>query len=128
MKDNYKICVFCGSRKKTTPYMKKSILEYDKNGYIVLYPTGLFDNEFDVTEYAEDELMEKHFKRIDLSDLVIILTVNDYIEEGTRKELTYARDNNKRILFIDYKVEDDKILRYREIEEGIGIRRDEIYE
>lgn len=46
-------------------------------------------------------LDELHMKKIDLADEVLILNVNGYIGESTRRELNHAIDTGKRVRFLE---------------------------
>ncbi len=46
-------------------------------------------------------LDELHLRKIDLADEVWILNVDGYIGESTQKELNYAREKKKAILFLE---------------------------
>ena len=49
----------------------------------------------------EQALDELHLRKIDLADEVMILNVDGYIGESTRKELDYARNQGKVIKFLE---------------------------
>ena len=49
----------------------------------------------------KERLDELHLRKIDLSDEVLILNVNGYIGESTRRELAYARQHGKTIRWLD---------------------------
>ena len=51
-------------------------------------------------------LDELHLRKIDLSDEVLMLNVNGYIGESTRKELYYALHNNKKIRWLEEPTKD----------------------
>jgi hypothetical protein len=46
-------------------------------------------------------LDELHLRKIDLADEVLILNVDGYIGESTKRELEYAIANNKKIRFLE---------------------------
>lgn len=48
-----------------------------------------------------DMLDELHLRKIDLADTVWILNVGGYIGDSTRKELEYAREQGKHIIFLE---------------------------
>ena len=50
-----------------------------------------------------DALDELHCRKIDLSDRVYILKVDGYIGESTRREIAYAKQVNKSILYLEFK-------------------------
>ena len=57
--------------------------------------------DFDMESQDKKNLDELHFDKIELSDVVYILNVGDYIGESTRKELNYARELGKKIKFLE---------------------------
>jgi len=48
-----------------------------------------------------DMLDELHMRKIDLSDLVLVLNVDGYIGKSTAKEVAYAKQNQKRIIYLE---------------------------
>ena len=46
-------------------------------------------------------LDELHLRKIDLSDRVLVLNVNGYIGESTRREINYAEDIGKPITYLE---------------------------
>jgi len=75
------------------------------DGYIVL--------TVGVCKHAEDhggealgpdvaaKLDELHLRKIDIADIVMILNVDGYIGESTQKELDYAKQHEKIIVFLE---------------------------
>lgn len=50
--------------------------------------------------YDEAEnLVNAHFKKIDISDGIYVLDIDDYIGKSTKSEIEYAKKNNKEIIF-----------------------------
>ena len=48
-------------------------------------------------EGVADRMDELHLRKIDISDEVFVVNVNDYIGESTEKEIRYAQAQNKRL-------------------------------
>ena len=44
-------------------------------------------------------LKEAHLKKIDLSDAILVVNVNDYIGDSTRSEVEYATQKGKQVLY-----------------------------
>lgn len=57
--------------------------------------------QFDCTLEQKKALDRLHFRKIELSDEVLILNVGGYIGESTRRELDYARNLGKVIRFLE---------------------------
>ena len=93
-----KIVTICGSLKFKNEMMhiaEKLALE----GNCVLtpiYPTS------ESTERTEEQLLklkEEHFKRIELSDAIFVLNINNYIGKSTNLEIEYAKELGKEIIY-----------------------------
>ena len=44
-------------------------------------------------------LKEEHFKRIELSDAILVVNVNNYVGESTNLEIEYAKRLRKEIIY-----------------------------
>lgn len=102
------IVCLCGSTRFSQAYQKANLSE-TLAGHIVLSIgcdmrsdkelfLGRPQNELEEIKKKLDEL---HLRKIDLADEVLILNVDNYIGESTRKELNYARENCKKIRFLE---------------------------
>jgi len=93
-----KIITLCGSLKFENEMMiiaEKMALE----GYCILTPVyPVLEN----VERTEEQLMkfkEEHFKRIELSDAILVVNVNNYIGNSTNLEIKYAKKLGKEIIY-----------------------------
>ena len=93
-----KIITLCGSLKFENEMMiiaEKMALE----GYCILTPVyPVLEN----VERTEEQLMkfkEEHFKRIELSDAILVVNVNNYIGNSTNLEVEYAKKLGKEIIY-----------------------------
>ena len=93
-----KIVTLCGSLKFENEMMiiaEKMALE----GYCILTPVyPVLEN----VERTEEQLMkfkEEHFKRIELSDAILVVNVNNYIGNSTNLEIEYAKKLEKEIIY-----------------------------
>jgi len=57
-----------------------------------------------LTQADKARLDELHLRKIDLCDEVLVLNLNGYIGESTRRELAYARAHGKGIRFLEEEV------------------------
>ena len=92
------ILTLCGSLKFKNEMMKiaeKMALE----GYCVLTPVYPVSKNIDKSEKQLKKLKEEHFKRIELSDVILVVNVNDYIGDSTNTEIEYAKGLNKKIIY-----------------------------
>lgn len=102
------IVCLCGSTKFFEQFTKANY-EETSQGRIVL-SVGFFmhrsaelhkEHEGTITPQLKTQLDELHLRKIDLSDEVLCINVNDYIGASTRRELWYAAQQNKRIRMLE---------------------------
>lgn len=91
------VITICGSMK-----FKNDMLilaeELAIKGYCVLTP--VFEiKERSVTKDQLQKMREAHFKRIELSDSILVMNVDGYIGENTKLEIQYAKSLNKKVLY-----------------------------
>ena len=102
-----KIITICGSLK----YQKERMDVAEKlalKGNCVLTPVYPVNNN-ERTENQLKSLKEEHLKKIELSDEIMVVNVNNYIGNSTNLEIDYAKKLNKKIAFYtDYMKEDMK--------------------
>jgi len=106
-----KIVCLCGSTRFGEAFRKHQYEETMKGNIVLTIGSNksdieLFGNlpqpEFDSIKKKLDEL---HLRKIDLADEVLVLNVNGYIGESTRKEINYALRNHKTIRLIEPEVQ-----------------------
>lgn len=72
-------------------------LEKDK-GFCVLQPVY----DIDKKGFAESELnnlVEAHYKKIDISDAIFVVNIGGYVGKSVSEEIDYAKSHNKEILY-----------------------------
>ena len=93
-----KIITICGSLK-----FQKEMMEMAEkmalDGNCVLTPTYPVSNNLNITNKQLKYLKQEHFKRIDLSDTILVMNVNNYIGESTSLEIEYATKLGKEIIY-----------------------------
>ena len=93
-----KIITLCGSLK----FKKEMMTVAEKmalKGYCVLTPVYPVLENMERTEEQLIKLKEAHFKRIELSDAILVVNVNNYIGESTNLEIEYAKKLDKEIIY-----------------------------
>lgn len=93
-----KIITLCGSlnfQKEMMIIAEKMALE----GYCVLTPVYTATKNIEKTEEQLVKLKEAHFKRIELSDAILVINVNNYIGNSTNLEIEHARKSGKEIIY-----------------------------
>lgn len=100
MVENYKVITLCGSTKFKNEFLKAQ-KELTLMGYIVI-SVGLFGHSGD-NEVWEDGIKEMlddmHKRKIDMADAIMVIDVDGYIGESTKKEIEYAKNQGKSIFF-----------------------------
>lgn len=91
------VITICGSMK-----FKNDMLilaeELAIKGYCVLTP--VFEiKERSITKDQLQKMREAHFKRIELSDSILVMNVDGYIGESIKLEIQYAKSLNKKVLY-----------------------------
>ena len=93
-----KIITICGSLK-----FQKEMMEMAEkmalDGNCVLTPTYPVSNNLNITDNQLKKLKEEHYKRIELSDIILVMNVNNYIGESTSLEIKYATKLGKEIIY-----------------------------
>lgn len=52
-----------------------------------------------ITDSQRQSLADAHFQKIDLSDAIYVVDIDHHIGESVKKEIAYALENGKEILF-----------------------------
>lgn len=99
-----RVVCLCGSSRFKDAFMEAAQRE-TLDGKVVLMP-HIFRDSGDACS-AEDKvrLNRLHFRKIDLSDEVLIINVGSYISPNAQRELDYARHIRKRVRFLESQAE-----------------------
>lgn len=94
------IVCLCGSTRFKNEYME-TMKEETLLGKIVL-SVGLFGHieELDMNGPIKQMLDELHLRKIDLANEILIINVAGYIGDSTKREIEYAKQNNKLIRYL----------------------------
>ena len=93
-----KIVTLCGSlkfQKEMMTVAEKMALE----GQCILTPVYPVSKNIERTKEQLIKLKEAHFKRIELSDTILVVNINNYIGESTNLEIDYAKKLGKEIIY-----------------------------
>lgn len=95
------VCL-CGSTRFSEAFREANLRE-TLAGKIVLSIGCVWhsDDALGLTENDKTMLDELHLRKIDMADEVLILNVDGYIGTSTANELAYARQQGKRIRFLE---------------------------
>lgn len=93
-----KIITLCGSLK-----FKKEMMEIAEkmalDGNCVLTPVYPVLKNYKRTDRQLELLKEAHFKKIELSDSILVVNINNYIGNSTNLEIEYAKKLGKEIIY-----------------------------
>ena len=93
-----KIITLCGSLKFKNEMM--AVAErMALDGYCVLTPVYPVSENIERTEDQLIKLKDAHFKRIELSDAILVVNINNYIGKSTNLEIDYAKKLGKKIIY-----------------------------
>ena len=93
-----KVITLCGSLK----FQKEMMIVAEKmalEGNCILTPVYSTLDNIERTEEQLIKLKEAHFKRIELSDAILVVNVNNYIGNSTNLEIEYAKKLEKEIIY-----------------------------
>ena len=93
-----KIITLCGSLK----FQKEMMIIAEKmalKGNCILTPVYPVLENCERTNGQLEKLKEEHFKKIELSDAILVINVNNYIGNSTNIEIEYAKKLEKEIIY-----------------------------
>ncbi len=93
-----KIVTLCGSLK----FQKELMIVAEKmalEGYCILTSVYSVLENIERTKEQLIKLNEAHFKRIELSDAILVVNINNYIGNSTKLEIDYAQKLGKEIKY-----------------------------
>ncbi len=93
-----KVITICGSMRYSKEMMKIAEELELKGGYAVIQCVYNVDGQ--KYEGIDASILDKiHRKKIDISDAIYVVNINGYIGESTRKEIEYANNNGKEVIY-----------------------------
>ena len=93
-----KIITLCGSLK----FQKEMMIIAEKmalEGNCILTPVYPIIENCERTDEQLKKLKKAHFKRIELSDAILVINKNNYIGDSTKLEIEYAQKLGKKIMY-----------------------------
>ena len=93
-----KTITLCGSLK----FQKEMMIVAEKmalKGNCILTPVYPVSKNIERTKEQLIKLKEAHFKRIELSDAILVVNVNNYIGNSTNLEIECAKKLEKEIIY-----------------------------
>lgn len=93
-----KIITLCGSLK----FKKEMMIVAERmalEGNCIITPVYPISENYKRTEEQLEKLKKSHFKKIELSDAILVVNVNNYIGDSTKLEMNYAKKLGKEIIY-----------------------------
>ena len=98
-----KIVTICGSMKYAKDMQKIATELETKNGWCVIQ--CVYDiNKKDITKNEMENVVNAHWKKIDMSDAIYVVNIDGYIGNSTNNEIEYAKSKGKEIIYHEEKV------------------------
>lgn len=97
-----KVIAICGSLKFKEEMIKIAI-QLELAGNVALIPIFPTNNEMNYTEEEKTMLGKMHKEKIKIADAIFVVNINGYIGESTKREIEYAKAQNKEILYLEEK-------------------------
>lgn len=102
MVGKYKVVTLCGSTKFKEQYIEtQKRLTLDGN---IVISVGLFGHSGDDevwTDGTKAMLDDMHLRKIDMADEIVVINVDGYIGESTRKEIAYAESKGITVRYLE---------------------------
>ena len=93
-----KVITICGSMRYSKEMIKIAEELELTEGYAVIQCVYNVDGQ--KYEGIDASILDKiHRKKIDISDAIYVVNINGYIGESTRKEIEYANNNGKEVIY-----------------------------
>lgn len=93
-----KIVTICGSMKYQNEMMIAAE-EMALAGNCVLAPVYPVIEGIVIKDDCKKSFDEAHFKRIEMSDAILVVNIDNYIGNSTKKEIEYAESLEKEVIY-----------------------------
>ena len=102
-----KIITMCGSLRFKDQMIETSLKVELQGNCVLTPPYPLNDDKDNFSEKEIKVLDDMHKVRIKMSDAILVMNVDNYIGESTKKEIEYAKSLNKEIIYYTDIIESD---------------------
>ena len=93
-----KVVTICGSMKFASVMQQIATELEKKNGWSVIQCCyGITQNT--LTKQEMDNIVNAHWKKIDISDAIYVVNIGGYIGNATKNEIEYAKQHGKEIIY-----------------------------
>lgn len=95
---NIKVVTICGSMKFTNQMIEIATDLERKYGWCVIQCVYDIKKNQITTEELE-KITNAHYKKINISDAIYVVNIDGYLGSATKKEIEYAKNNGKEIIY-----------------------------
>ena len=92
-----RVITLCGSLKFINHFVAIQIF-LERRGHVVLSVTS-GEEKLEPTSEQKEILDKVHYKKILMSDMIIVINVNNYVGNSTRGEIQFAEVMNKAVVY-----------------------------
>jgi hypothetical protein len=102
-----RIVCLCGSTRFSDAYQEANLRETLAGRIVLTIGCNMRDAELfadkseEELQHIKEDLDILHFHKINLADEILVLNVNGYIGESTRREIEYAMEQGKKIRWLE---------------------------
>nr|WP_283410890.1 hypothetical protein [Anoxynatronum buryatiense] len=107
MKHKYPVITLCGSTRFKEDFVRvQRELTLKRNVVISVGLFGHADGEYQtvLTEEVKEMLDDMHLQKIDMAEAIYVVNPGGYIGSSTKKEIEYAKQQGKRIEYLEEQV------------------------
>lgn len=97
-----KVVTICGSMRFASEMQKIATVLETKNGWCVIQCCYGIDKNA-LTKQEIDNIVNAHWKKIDVSDAIYVVNIGGYIGNSTQNEIEYAKQHGKEIIYHENK-------------------------
>ena len=95
-----KVVTICGSMKFAKEMIKIAGDLEKKHGWCVIQ--CVYDiNPNELSKDEIDNIVNAHWKKIDVSDAIFVVNIGGYVGESTRNEINYAQEKGKEVIYLE---------------------------
>ena len=96
--DIMKTYTICGSMRFEEEMKHTAFILETEYGFNILQCTYNTENK-NISDIQKLNLVNSHYAKIDISDGIYVMDIDGYMGESVKKEIEYARNHNKEIIY-----------------------------
>ena len=93
-----KVVTICGSMRFASEMQKIATELEKKKGWCVIQCVYSIDQNI-LTQQEMENIVNAHWKKIDISDAIYVVNISGYIGNATKNEIEYATQHGKEVIY-----------------------------